>query len=292
MVEVGRFQMSDLIEFARSRGIVIDCLPPIGVWKRYPTVDKPRSDNGAVKYLGDHGHVQNHATMIAPETWSADRDSPAYDPIALQREVKKADEDRLAKQRTAALRASALMKGCRLGKHPYLERKGFAEMDGNVFDHPERGLLLVLPMRRGAELVGAQLIDEDGGKKFLYGQASRGAEFVIDAKGPAVLCEGYATALSIRAALASIKMRYTIHVCFSAFNIRVISEALATLPHAIVADHDESGTGERYPKEAGIPYWMPPKVGDDANDFQQRHGLFAASQALRPLILKLKDTTQ
>lgn len=279
--------MSDLITFARDRGVVIDSLPPIGVWKRYPTVDKPRSDNGAVKNMGDHGFCQNHATMTAPDTWQVGKDGPVYDPELLQRQVKKADEDRLAKQRTAALRAAALMKGCRQGKHPYLERKGFAEMEGNVFDHPERGLLLVLPMRRGAELVGAQLIDEDGGKKFLYGQASRGAEFVIDAKGPAVLCEGYATALSIRAALASIKMRYKIHVCFSAFNIRVISEGLATLPHAIVADHDESGVGAKYPTEAGIPFWMSPKCGQDANDFEQMHGLFAMSQALRPLILKV-----
>jgi putative DNA primase/helicase len=62
----------DFIQFARSHGILIDNLPPLGVWKRFPTEDHPRSRNGAVKYMGDVGFVQNHATSTVVSIWKPD----------------------------------------------------------------------------------------------------------------------------------------------------------------------------------------------------------------------------
>lgn len=53
--------MSDFVAFVRSLGIMMDAVPPIGVWRRYPTEDHPRSRNGAVKYLG---HVRSHLIMV------------------------------------------------------------------------------------------------------------------------------------------------------------------------------------------------------------------------------------
>ena len=35
--------MSDLIDFAREHGILIDSIPPLGSWKRFPTEDHPNS---------------------------------------------------------------------------------------------------------------------------------------------------------------------------------------------------------------------------------------------------------
>ena len=39
----------------------------------------------------------------------------------------------------------------------------------------------------------------------------------------AIFCEGYATGLSIRAAMRAIKMRYTIYICFSAGNMKEVA---------------------------------------------------------------------
>ena len=43
--------MLDFISFCRSHGILINSLPPPGVWRRYRTEDHPRKKNGAVKFL-------------------------------------------------------------------------------------------------------------------------------------------------------------------------------------------------------------------------------------------------
>ena len=43
--------MSDFVSFARSLGIRIDALPPLGRWARYPTEDKPRSRNTTLGVL-------------------------------------------------------------------------------------------------------------------------------------------------------------------------------------------------------------------------------------------------
>jgi putative DNA primase/helicase len=53
----------------------------------------------------------------------------------------------------------------------------------------------------------------------------------------------------------------------------------------VVADNDESGTGERIAKQTGLPYWMPPDIGFDFNDYHIKYGLFKASQAINKLLL-------
>ena len=137
---------------------------------------------------------------------------------------------------------------------------------------------MVIPMRVEGSLVGCQLIDEEGGKKFLFGQRTSSASFSFDNKGANILCEGYATALSIRAALKNMKRRYCIHVCFSAGNMVKIAASLSN--GYVVADNDASGTGERVAREIGWDYWMSDMVGEDANDTHQRLGSFKFAQSL------------
>jgi putative DNA primase/helicase len=137
--------------------------------------------------------------------------------------------------------------------------------------------LLVIPMRVKNALVGVQLIDPDGNKKFLFGQRTSNAEFIFDNKGPHIFCEGYATALSIRMALKNLKKRYTIHVCFSAGNMLKVSDGMQG---HIVADNDESKTGENTAKRIGLPFWISEIEGFDFNDHHKYFGLFKASQSL------------
>ena len=272
-----------LLDFCRIHGVILDREPPIGVWKRYPTQDKPTHRNGAVKYMGTHAFIQNHATMTEIEVWHAEGDS-VMDPNKARKAVEAAARDIRDKQQEAARKAASILNQCQIGFHPYLERKGFKEEQGNVWKTDD-GLLLVIPMRVGHHLVGCQIIREDGEKKFLFGQRTSGAYFCFDNKGPNILCEGYATALSIRAAMKALKRRYTLYTCFSAGNMKKVA---ATLPNGfVVADNDLSRTGQNTAEAIGWPYFMSEAVGD-FNDLHQSTSLFKCSQALDKMFRKEK----
>jgi len=269
-----------LLDFCRLHGVILDREPTIGVWKRYPTQDKPTHRNGAVKHMGTHAFIQNHATMTEIEVWHADGDS-AMDPNKARKLVEAAHRDIRDKQEKAAQKAGFILHQCQIGYHPYLEKKGFKEEQGNIWKKDDE-LLLVIPMRVGHRLVGCQLIDESGDKKFLAGQRTSEATFTMDNKGPHILVEGFATGLSVKAAMKALKRRYTLHICFSAGNLKKVA---ATLPKGfVVADCDASFTGERVAKEIGWPYWVPDTIGLDANDVHQRDGLFKFSQSLGKVI--------
>jgi phage/plasmid primase-like uncharacterized protein len=265
----------DFLTFCRLHGILIPHLPPLGLWRRYPTEDHPRSRNGAVKFMGDIGWVQNHATEVSVSVWKPD------EPVKINRrdlaeQAHRAAQETARRQHEASKKAAWILHQCQYASHPYLKAKGFPDEVGNVWVR-EGEHLLVIPMRIGQRLVGVQLIDSEGGKKFLSGQVTGGAEYVIDNRGPHFLCEGYATALSLRLMLKNWKRRYTIHCCFSAGNMLKIA---ATLPGGyVIADHDASQTGERVAREIGWPYWMSDQLGD-CNDHHLREGLFRTGQSV------------
>lgn len=270
----------DFISFCRVNGILIDSPPPIGYWRRYPTEDHPRKRNGAVKFMGDHAFIQNWATDQEVAVWKADGDVQ-IDMNRMRRDAQEADRRRKIQQEAAIKKAAWILNQCQLAVHPYIKSKGFKDEQANIWVN-EGKQILVIPMRVDGRLVGCQLIDEDGGKKFLFGQRTSEAEFVFDNKGRHVLCEGYATALSVRQVLKQLKERYTLHVCFSAGNMVKVA---ARLPVGIIfADNDASKTGERTAQQIGWPYFMPPTVGHDFNDYCQSVGVFGASMAVRKLM--------
>lgn len=269
------------MQFARAYGLILDTVIPFR-WVRVPTVAHPRKKNGAYKYMETHGFVQEHSTMTEPALWKPEGDQQ-IDVAKMQRQAKEVAQDIEAKRKVAAERAEWILSQCSLETHPYLEAKGFKDERANVWSDGNR---LVIPMRVGRQIVGCQLIDEAGDKKFLFGQRTSGAAFVIDARGPNVLCEGYATALSVRAALTALKRRYTLSVCFSAHNMKAIAK---TLPSGfVVADNDASLTGQRVAQEIGWPYFLPPEVGQDFNDYHRATSLFKVSQALRSAMTELE----
>lgn len=264
------------IDFCRAHGVVIDTLPMPGVWKRYKTMDKPMHRNGAVKFMGDHGFVQNHATMQDVSSWRSEGES-AIAHQEIQRIAREASQEIARNNAQAAEKAAWILGQCRTQKHAYTAAKGFPDEVMNVWKS-DTGPVAVIPMRIGNSLVGCQLIDEAGDKKFLFGQRSGGAQFIFANRGPHILCEGYATALSARTALKNLKRPYTLHVCFSAGNMKKVA---ADLDGGIVlADNDASGTGERVAREIGWPYWMSDRVDEDCNDYHQRRGLFALAQGI------------
>lgn len=271
--------MSDFLAFCRAHGILIESLPPVGVWRRYPTQDHPRKRNGAVKYLGTHGFCQNHATMTEVELWKGQEAESKIDHEAIARAHRREQERLIQARRAAAARAKEIVSAARLEAHPYLDAKGFEGRHGLVWTKDDVRLLVV-PMFLGKEIVGCQLIGEDGGKKFLTGQQTKGVVHAIG-NGRPVWCEGYVTGLSVQSALSLARMRCQVVVCFSAHNLQHLAR-----DGYVVADNDASGTGEKVARATGLPYWMSPVVGQDFNDYWREAGGFRASQELKRALMR------
>ena len=266
-------------DFARGHGLIIGSVQH-DKWVPTPTVDHPRSSNGRYKFLGNVGWVQNWATMEKPATWFAEGES-ASSSVVKERIAKSNQASNDAKEKAAA-KAGWIMNQCKLDTHPYLASKGFPDEQANVWEKDgER--LLVIPMRIAFKLVGLQIINEQGEKKFLYGQQSKGATFCMNAKGIPLFCEGYATGLSIREMMKTCNIKYCIHICFSASNMKHIA---GYYPNGIiVADNDNSGVGQATALETGKPYWISPTVGNDFNDEHMQIGAFKLSQSLKKIVI-------
>lgn len=256
--------------FASSHGLIIDHLE-IGKWTRVPTVDHPHKKNGAYIYDGHSGAVQNWAVHLKPVPYFSDKPyNNSYKLLA-----KKAQTEKIKRQESARRKVTGIMRNVKMGTHPYLIKKGFPEVEGWVLDGD-----LIIPMRKNGNLVGCQRISQDGTKKFLYGQETKGASCVFDTKGVNILVEGYATALSVRRALKSLRQRYTIHVCFSAGNMIEIAKGI---PGAfVVADNDPAGL--RAANETGCRYWVSDVVGEDFNDYEIQVGTKAAAKSLNEML--------
>ena len=182
----------------------------------------------------------------------------------------------------AARRAESMMMAATLETHPYLEAKGFPAENGLTLDG---NLLIPMRNRRNYTVQSIQMIDAQGGKKFLPG--GKAGEAVYKMLGEGIerwYCEGYATGLSVCQALRHLyrQKQSEVWVCFSAANLpKVVKQGW---PGYVIADHDASGTGERYAQQTGLPWWMPPDVDTDANDFMLSHGTDGLADALREVL--------
>ena len=107
----------------------------------------------------------------------------------------------------------------------------------------------------------------------------RDGVYQIGVRGqPLYWCEGYATALSVQAALRYLSRQGQVVVCFSAGTLARVAR------HGyVIADNDASEAGEKAARETGLPWWMPPKVGMDANDWHMSQGVSALADGITRL---------
>jgi len=273
--------------FAEQHGLIIDHVVH-DRWVRVPTTDKPQSKNGAYIWDGRSGAIQNWAVHEKPIAFLSKKEF-VPDPKYYEKK-RQAEEKRKKKNHWAIKVAKDLLDNSIKMVHPYMAKKGFPDFKvpvftaGSIFpDLAKYDGCMILPMRIGDKLVGCQTISKDGEKKFLYGQITKEAELVIDNKGRHILCEGYATAMSVRRALQFLKKRYTIHVCFSASNILQIASKYDNC--IIVADHDPVGI--RTAKKTGKPFWLSPLDCEDFNDYEVRVGVGEAGKSLIAVGLKV-----
>ena len=282
--------MSEFVQFARSHGLVLDHAIPDGRVHRVKTEDKPQHRNGA--YLLDldgSGWVMNWAKHERPVVFKSA--SPA-DPIVL-RECRVSDRrESERRHQDAARRAQQIIARCSYGPHPYLGAKGLYSEQALIDPEPvklpggstESGCI-VIPMRnfRTGAVQSVQWIGRQ--KKYLPGGQARGA---VHALGPQKaqtvwLCEGIATGLSAFAAVKSLYRQDKVLVTFSAGNLAHLAPQIQGRA-IVIADNDNSGTGQRVAQETGLPSVMSPIEGEDINDLHQRAGVRAVAELMRSVL--------
>lgn len=276
--------MSDFITFARSCGLEIDSLRIGDRIFRCPTVDHPKSDNGAYFFDGNRGWCQNWETGEPAQWWNSDRSTPWSDAEKREWAARRraAEQYKVQTHREAVLRAAGLIKAARVDVHPYLKYKSHPEAKSLVSDDGE----LIIPMRdfRDGSLLGMQvikLVDNEWEKKMLYGTRAKGAVFRIGSQKSAetFFVEGYATGLSVDTALRLSRINASVLVCFSASNLQYVA-ANTTGRRYVFADNDQSQTGEKAALATGLPYCMSDVVGEDANDLHSRAGVMAVARKI------------
>lgn len=251
---------------AESHGLMLREVIADGRWHRVPTTDHPKKRNGAYVFDGCTGAVQNWATMQDVSLYRPD----GQERVARQAFRKSFQEDRLRHAR-ASQEAARIIRECERGNHPYLAFKGFPAALGLVHSGGD----LIIPARdfkHYGTINTVQRIAADGSKKFLPGGKAKGSVFIIGkgALRERWLCEGYATGLSLQAALLDLRRQAEIVVCFSAGNLQHVASMCKAF---VMADNDASGTGQQAAEATGLPWVMPEEVGMDANDLHQTKGL-------------------
>lgn len=222
----------------------------------------------------------------------------------MAQQIEEAKAQKIARAERARASASSFVEAAQLCTHPYLVGKGFREEKALVVsadavvrlatdsvtgisgkylvpDGAERAI--VVPARIGAAVSSAQLLWEDGTKKFLFGGEMSGAAHRISRGGSTWLCEGFATGLSLRAALKGLGLSATILCCFSAYNVVVMARSItgrcfvAAENDKPIAQYDGLGTSEYFARQTGRPF-LKPLVGSDFNDMHMSEGIFAAQR--------------
>lgn len=260
------------------------------VWAQWSENDsswRERDARAVWKSIRSHGGIGIGSLyhLARQGGWTGTEPTPSPIDYAKRRAERAAEDRRFAEQQErewnkAAERAQKLVSESAIGTHQYLAEKGFPDERGLI-----HGQALLIPMRSmdNRKVQSIQQIwrgPEGFLKKFLPGGRARGAVFAIGSEKASVLCEGYATGLSIREALRAVYWPARVVVCFSAGNLAHVAKRIGGF---VVADNDASGAGQKAAESTGLPWWMPPDTGTDANDFHLAHGARALARELNQL---------
>jgi len=233
-------------QFAQSHGLIVSQVIP-GKWVRVRTTDKPKHRNGAYKYLGDFGFVQNWATMLEPAVWRTDK-AQVPRAGAQTRAINRSQQIRQQIHSMRVMREHWHSLPPLTGGHPYLQAKGLS-MQG-CKDLRVDGAALVIPVYRNASLISLQTIAPDGTKKYRYGCPVKGGSFTL-ARSDAiltVLVEGFATGLAVYQSLPLAR----VIVCFDAGNMVKVAKHLNISGMTVVCADNDWQTEQRTGSNPGM----------------------------------------
>lgn len=249
--------MADMIslfaEYLRAAGLVVDTLEADGVLHRCRVAGYPRGEAGAYKahldepaciwwmnwFTGDSG---TYCAQVESSMTRAERKAYRERIAAARRE---AEAERAGRIAAAASRASHIwsLAPSATDAHPYLRRKGVRSFGLRVAADGR----LIVPVLDAFDDKGQSLqyIAASGEKRFLSDGKTAGGCFALRAKdgrvdGPLLICEGYATAASLRMATG-----HAVVMAFNAGNLaevaRIMRQRFPEREIVLCADNDEGG---------------------------------------------------
>lgn len=192
----------------------------------------------------------------------------------IARAMEEAEEERIRSQEEASRESSEFWKRLHEATTDnfYIKKK---QLHG-TYGARANGKDLVLPlMDMDGRICSLQTINEEKGKRYWTNGKTKGCFWMIGEGDPVYMAEGFATAASVYEATGKPCI-----VAFSAGNLKPVHDLFPKTK--IIADNDESGTGEAKAKLATDNYIVIPSVGMDANDYAVANGL----DALRSVIEK------
>lgn len=266
-----------------------------GKLHRFSTNGKPRDDAGWYVFHDDERPAGrfgcNRSSIDA--SWKAEnqREYTTEEKQAWRNRMRELEAQREAERQAATAKAAAtaasMWDAARADDigHPYAERKKIAIIGARRLKD-----MLLVPLRHGpGELVGLQIIQPDGARKFLTGTPATGAYMTLGKptkNGPIVICEGWATGCSIHMATGHCTV-----VAFSSGQLTAVAKkirsALAIARIIIAADDDaftDGNPGITAAAEAAVainaavvaPEWTGERgQGTDFNDLHCTEGLDA-----------------
>lgn len=297
-----------MLDACRVVGIKPPKRSPIpGRWMLADTYERNGKGDGRVLVFDDGrgGIVWNHQTQRS-HRFAIHQPGDATEPQRPKRDPDK-ERRRQKEQRTVERVCVEIVRSCRQEPHPYLAAKGFPNELGLVHEDPRRNFppgdlgdalafalpvtsepMLIVPGRIGGRITTVQFITAAGEKKNILRGIMGGASHRIATGRLPAVCEGIATALSVRAALRLLGASAAVLSAFSASNVAKVAQGI---PGSIIAaDHDKPvptlgdlGAGEYYARQSGRRWLMPSEI-EDWNDLHQREGLRAVALRLREII--------
>jgi putative DNA primase/helicase len=179
--------------------------------------------------------------------------------------------------------------------HPYLLSKGVASH--SLREH--KGKLIIPIMDETGKLWSLQMIDTNGGKRFLSGGKTGGCFFIVGTKHlkeatKVGIGEGYATCMTIYE-----QKQIPMIVCFNAGNMlsvsKKLSEALPNKEFIIYADNDENDVGKDKAIAAAqitnAEVVMPEEEGMDFNDQVAISGELIEKRVEVPELVEFEKTS-
>ena len=294
-----------MTEACRAAGIAVPNFAPSPGQTKRVRVDGKNAGNlsGAVKIDDDGrgGVATNFVIHTSIRFWDGKPTGSAAPPVQRDQDKERREAE---EQRQVMEACRRILKACEQAQHPYLARKGFQEEIGLVIDDPRPmmphndlgeamaralpetdGPLLVVPGWIGSNVMTLQFITAEGSKKNLLRGKMSGASHRIATGRETWVCEGIATAMTVRAALRLLGRSATVLSAFSASNVGKVASGIRGA--IVAADHDKpldqlngKGTGEFYAEGSGCVWTQPPMLGD-FNDLHQAEGLRAVAVHLR-----------
>jgi phage/plasmid primase-like uncharacterized protein len=280
------------------------------VWKRCKTIDKLHHQNGAYSAYPDYPFtilLENHADGQGVTRWVCHKDIHVTPDILAAMRARDAENKIICDQKAAADSATAQQRAWRFlrsckpcTKHPYTSSKGFPKLAENLRLLQKDGwLVIVLFGEDGKATGGYQRIkwgvnpEEEGFVKlFAKGIAQAGTYAIIPPDNGIVkhivVCEGYATGLSIHFAFPD----YLIYCAMDAGNLvataQIANRKYHTVSITIAADNDSNKVGinaalsaQKAVDAPSAAIAMPSLVGADWNDIHVEEGLAAMREQFK-----------